>query len=100
MLSTFKHLWLGEHGLSDAFWRFTVLYGLIVNVTFTMLALLFYFYLNAPVLAGISYVLPWFYSAVTAVGVWRSADRYEGPRIHALAAKMALVPLMGILILV
>ena len=100
MPSTLRRLWQGDHGLSDAFWRFTVLYGLIVNVAFTMLALLFYFYLNAPTLAGISHVLPWFYSIITAVGVWRSADRYEGPRIHALAAKMALVPLISILVLV
>ena len=37
------------------------------------------------------------YNAVAAVGVWRSAARYDGPYAHADAARLVVVVLMVVL---
>lgn len=86
-----KQLWAGEVPLASAFWRYAVLYGFLVNaVASGLLAILLV--RDAPlVLAGIAFALPLPYNLFAVVAVWRSADRYEGPKLHAELARIVTV---------
>lgn len=92
-----RSLWLGELPLGEAFWTWAIGVGLAVNVT-----------TSALFLAMISADRPWSalvlgyglsvpYDIVAAVGVWRSAARYDGPAGHADAARFAVVIVMLLL---
>ncbi len=81
------NLWNGGLPLQDAFWTWAVIGGLAVNlVTSTLFAFLIIAEQLVPALiAGYGLSLP--YNLVAAVGVWRSAGRYEGERHWADLAR-------------
>ena len=92
-----KALWSGEIPLDIVFWRFAVIYGLLLNTATSLLfmALL----VNA---AGYVWLIPAFllpipYNLLIIVAVWRSAGRYEGPRQWVDWARFATVLLMVVL---
>lgn len=86
-----RRLWKGELALRDAFWGWAVLGGLIVNGVSSglFLALIAADRPIAALIAGYSFSVP--YNVVAAVGVWRSAGRYEGERRWADLARIATV---------
>lgn len=90
-------LWRGELSLGDAFWNWAVLGGLMVNVT-TSIGFLVLLSMDQPwpaLIAGYSFSVP--YNVAAAVGVWRSAARYDPPHQHGEAARAAVVILMTLL---
>lgn len=96
-METLKALWRGDLSLGSAFWTWTVLGGLLVNVT-TSILFLTLMTLDRPVPAlvlGYGCSLP--YNLAAVVGVWRSAARYRGPQHHADLARGASVILMLVL---
>ena len=99
-LRKLRSLWRGELPLAEAFWTWAVTIGLGVNMAAVIL-LLTLVTLDAPdmsLLACTALSLP--YNIVAVVGVWRAADRYPGPDIHAdlaRAASFTLLALMSLL---
>lgn len=83
-------LWRGEIGLASAFWEYAIVFGTFAAVVTTGLA-------YGAFVAGASL---WFavalfflsvpYTILATVGVWRSADRYQGPPVWAHAARVAV----------
>lgn len=92
-----KSLWRGDIELSDAFWTWVVLGGLLVNVTTSILFLVL-ITLDLPWLAlAVGYGLSVPYNVVALVGVWRAAARYQGPGHHAdLARGVSAILLAGL----
>ena len=98
-MTKLRALWSGELALDDAFWTWTVMVGLLVNITTSILFLLLILQ-DQPLLAlliGYGPSVP--YNAIALVGVWRSAARYGGPPLHADLARLASVLLMAALTL-
>lgn len=79
ILDNLRALWRGRLPLETAFWHYAVFYGLIINVLATTVAICLVLADASVVLALAVHLLPLPYAAMTAVGVWRSARRYEGP---------------------
>jgi hypothetical protein len=90
-------LWLGHLPLEVAFWNWAVIGGLAVNIS-TSLGFLVLIMQGQPIAAlVVGYVLSVPYNIVAAVGVWRSAGRFSGPRHWADLAR--LVTTFGMVIL-
>ena len=92
-----RALWLGTLPLDEAFWTWTVIVGLVVNVT-TSILFLALIAADRPWLAlliGYGCSVP--YNVVAVTGVWRSAARYHGPDLHAQLARGASLLMMTLL---
>ena len=85
-------LWAGQVPLGEAFWRYTVAYGLMLNlVTHALFFALLAGDANMALVA-LAFALPIPYNVLMIVAVWRSADRYQGPKSRAdLAFIVALL---------
>jgi hypothetical protein len=90
-------LWRGELPLAQAFWAWAMIGGLLVNgaTSVLFLTLIVGGQILAAFIAG--YVLSVPYNVLVAVGVWRSAERYEGDRRLADLARAVTVILMVVL---
>jgi len=86
-----KQLWLGQLPLREAFWRWLITYGLILNLVATMIALALVLAEASIIVVAIIHFLPLPYSVLAATGTWRSADRYKGNPSHGAAAKAVIV---------
>ena len=91
MKSSLTRLWRGELSLARAFWDFAIFYGSVANLTTTIAAFgALASGLPAPIAVGL-FLLPLPYNVAVVVGVWRSAERYEGPAKWAHSARIAVV---------
>jgi hypothetical protein len=96
-MSRLRALWSGELPLGEAFWTYAVTVGLAVNLITSLLFLVLLSW-DRPIAAlVVGYALSVPYNVVALVGVWRSAARYEGERIHADLAR--IVSLVGMVLL-
>jgi hypothetical protein len=84
-------LWRGEVGLASAFWEYAIIFGTLAQAMTTGLA-------YGAFVAGVPFVLAVLmffvavpYTLLVTVGVWRSADRYQGPVHWAHLARIAVV---------
>ena len=94
-----KCLWAGELPLRHAFWQYAVGYGLLINLV-TSMAFLALLTNDANIaLVALAFALPIPYNFVVAVAVWRSADRYSGPKTWADLASVGTVIWMVVLTL-
>ena len=92
-----RRLWHGELTLHNAFWNWAVFGGLIVNVASSAL-FLFLILADRPISAlivGYAFTVP--YNVIVSVGVWRSAERYDGERRWADLAQF--VTIVGMVLL-
>ena len=96
-MAKLRALWSGSLPLGEAFWTYAVGIGLAINLlaTLLLLALLSWDRPIAALFVGHAFTLP--YNLVALVGVWRSAARYQGERIHADLAR--IVTLVGMVLL-
>ena len=96
-MNPFGRLWRGELPLSQAFWNFAVIGAFAVNLgtSVLFLALLMNGYTVAAFIVGYALSVP--YNVLVAVGVWRSADRYQGERRWADLARIVTTVAMVIL---
>ncbi len=86
-----KQLWTGEFPLGRAFWHYAVGYGLLLNL---VTALAFFALLQNDanmVLVVLAFASPVPYNIFMVVAVWRSADRYRGPKTWAELARASTV---------
>lgn len=98
-MTKLRSLLSGDLPLGDAFWTWAVTVGLMVNITTSILFLVLILQdlPLAALIVGYGCSVP--YNMVAAIGVWRSAARYEGPAHHADLARLATLALMTILTL-
>lgn len=96
-MNALRRLWNGDLPLPQAFWNWAVAGGLLVNLTTTILFLAFITggWIVAAFIVGYAFSVP--YNIVAAVGVWRSAARYEGERHWADLARIVTVAGMVLL---
>jgi hypothetical protein len=87
-----RRMWEGEEPLALAFWQYGIVFGLAINVAHLFLVW-------AVISAGASgavivavNLIPWPYNLLVAWGVWRAAERYEGPALWATGARAVIVP--------
>ena len=86
-----KRLWKGHLPLARAFWEYAVLYVALAHLSATAAAFgALAADLPTALVVGI-FLLPLPYNVVAVVGVWRSADTYNGPRHWATLARVAAV---------
>ncbi|CAM3057636.1 hypothetical protein PANO111632_00320 [Paracoccus nototheniae] len=96
-MTRLRALWRGDLPLAEAFWTWTVAIGLLVNITTTILFLTF-LTLDRPWMALCAGYVPSVpYNIVAVVGVWRSAERDQGPGLRADLARGASIVLMAVL---
>lgn len=96
-MNSLCRLWRGEIDLPDAFWNWAVFGGLAINVASSAL-FLFLIMADRPISAFIAgYALPVPYNVIVSVGVWRSAERYDGERRWADLAR--IVTIIGMVLL-
>lgn len=96
-MTRLRALWSGHLPLGEAFWTYAVGGGLAVNLI-TSLLLLTLVSADRPLAALlVGYVPSVPYNVVALIGVWRSAARYQGERIHADLAR--IVTLVGMVLL-
>ena len=90
-MSRLADLWAGRLPLAEAFWSWAAVVGIAVNAaatagTFAVIAA------DLPAwLALVVHLVPLPYNAAIAVGVWRSAAHYQGPRHWADAARAVVL---------
>ena len=99
MINLMGQLWRGDLPLSQAFWRFGVLFGIAINLALSALALLAHVVFGSIVLTGIIHFAAVPYNALVFAGVWRSADRHTGPSWEAGLAKAAIVAIFVALLI-
>jgi len=97
MIDKVKSLWAGDVPLAETFWQYAVVYGLLINFVATALSLVLAVAEASPWVYVAAFFLPTPYNVLAIVAVWRSAERYEGPRKWADLAR--LVTLVGMLLL-
>ena len=96
-MTRLRALWSGDLPLGEAFWTYAVTVGLAINLSTTLLFLVLISW-DRPVAAlAVGYAVSVPYNIVALVGVWRSAARYEGTRLHADLAR--IVTLVGMTLL-
>jgi len=93
-IADWRRFWAGNLPLGTAFWTYTVVYGIILNLVCTALGLVVYLATNNAVFAFLLHLLPLPYMAFATVGVWRSADRSPDGGFMPLLAKIGAVALI------
>src|SRR5262245_55613501 len=86
-----KDLWRGRLPLEIAYWRYAIYYGLALNVLATAISLVLIVLDMSIVVAVLVHLVPFPYMIVVMVGVWRSADWYDGPKKYASWARIGVV---------
>lgn len=99
-MSRLADFWNGRLPLAEAFWVWAVFVGLTLNVAATGLTLAALAAQLPPAAALAIHLAPAPLDVALAVGVWRSAGRYAGPRHRADMARAAAVVWAGVLTLV
>jgi hypothetical protein len=92
-----RALWSGDLPLGEAFWTFAIGIGLLVNLSTTALFLALITADRPWAALFVGYVLSVPYNVVALVGVWRSAARYQGTRVHADLARIVTPVVMLLL---
>lgn len=98
-MQTLRRLWQGELPLAEAFWTWAVLVGIAVNIltSFLFLICITIDQTLLALLAGYGLSIP--YNVVALIGVWRSADREQGPAMRRDGYKLAALILLLVLTL-
>lgn len=86
-----RWLWAGEVPLARAFWSYAMIGGTVLNGASTLLAMALLAMDVPAAVAVIVFALPIPYNLLVLVGVWRSAGAYQGPRLWADLARVAIV---------
>jgi hypothetical protein len=96
-LGVLGRLWRGEVPLADAFWNWAVLGGLAVNLSTSLLFLVFLMQGWTATALFVGYACSVPYNILVTIGVWRSAARASPG--SALARIAPTVTLLGMVVL-
>jgi hypothetical protein len=84
-------LWHGDMTLRSAFWDYAITYGSLLNLVTTLAAFGAYAAGWPLAIAAAIFLSPLPYNLLAVLNVWRSAERYSGPRLWANLARIAVV---------
>ena len=96
-MTTPGRLWRGELPLSEAFWTYAVIGGIAVNAVTSLIFVVLVSADRPAVALVVGYALSVPYNILATVGVWRAAERDEGP--PARARLYRIVALVGLTLL-
>ena len=83
--SYFHKFWDGELPLVQSYWVVAWLISLPVGFAIGFVGAV----LGFPQNTIYAFLIPWY--VFTTVGVWRSSDRYKGPKFWSVLAKLAMI---------
>ena len=84
-------IWTGRAGLARTYWLYGVAASFVWGIALSMVTP------GSPVaMAAVSALLAYF--VIVNVGIWRSAGQYEGPKVWAVLAKMAVAAIPALII--
>ena len=86
----FVNFWNGDVSLVKSYW----LVGVLLSAAFGFVSALIILSIGLHFHAVYGLIIPWL--IYTTVGIWRSSDKYKGPKHWAVLAKVAVV--LGIII--
>jgi hypothetical protein len=86
-----RRLWRGDMTLRSAFWDYAIIYGSLLNLATTVAALGAYAAGWPLAVAAAIFLSPLPYNLLAVLNVWRSAERYSGPRLWANLARLVVV---------
>ena len=75
----------GELSLPHSYWLVGIVYSIVVGILAAVIILSF----SLPDKTLSVLVLPWI--IFISIGIWRSSDKYKGPKFWAILAKIAVV---------
>tara|TARA_B100000700_G_scaffold231735_1_gene256538 strand:+ start:923 stop:1243 length:321 start_codon:yes stop_codon:yes gene_type:complete len=81
----FVRFWSGQLSLPMSYWGV----GIGIGILFSILVVIIVLGLGMHDDAMWGFIIP--FQIFTVVGIWRSADRYKGPKFWAILAKIAIV---------
>ena len=81
----FVRFWNGQLSLPMSYWGV----GVGIGILYTFLVLIIILGLGMSDDAMWGFVIP--FQIYTVVGIWRSSDKYKGPKFWAILAKIAVV---------
>lgn len=83
--------WRGAVPLTEAFWNWAVLGGILVNAATSVLFLALVMHSWPTLALAVGYGLSIPYNIFATIGVWRSADNFDGDRKWADLARWITV---------
>lgn len=81
----FHRFWDGELSLPQSYW----VVGVLISIPVGALLGVFSAVIGASLNTMFVFFIPWYVYII--VGVWRSSDKYKGPKIWSILAKIAMV---------
>ena len=81
----FVKFWNGDLSLPMSYWLVGIVFGLVVGFSIGMLA----YSMGIPESAINFLILPW--AIYSTVGIWRSSDKYKGPKFWSVLTKIFLI---------
>ena len=81
----FAKFWNGDLSLPMSYWLVGVVFSVVVG--FVIGAIVIAAGLHEDAMFG--FLIPWY--IYTTVGIWRSSDKYKGPKFWAILAKIAII---------
>ena len=85
----FVKFWNGDLSLPISYWLVGVVFSLVVGFVIGFIVIAAGLHEDAM----FGFLIPWY--VYTTVGIWRSSDKYKGPKFWAILAKIAVV--LGVL---
>lgn len=82
-MGTITKVWRGDAGLARTYWLFGVIGSFVWGLLLGGVK-------PGSILAIVAVVLFLVYIVMVNVGTWRAASRYDGPKVWAILAKMAV----------
>jgi hypothetical protein len=86
-----RRLWSGEVPLVRTFWDFGIIGGTALNALTTVLSLALLAADGLETAALAAFLMPVPYNLLIVVAVWRSASAYQGRRLWASLARLAII---------
>tara|TARA_Y100000590_G_C15343552_1_gene872388 strand:+ start:196 stop:555 length:360 start_codon:yes stop_codon:yes gene_type:complete len=81
----FHKFWDGELSLPQSYW----VVGILISIPVGAVIGFFVGLIGAPSNTMYAFLLPWMIYII--VGIWRSSDRYKGPKVWAILAKIGVI---------
>tara|TARA_B100000686_G_scaffold333954_1_gene400492 strand:+ start:148 stop:462 length:315 start_codon:yes stop_codon:yes gene_type:complete len=81
----FHRFWDGELSLPQSYW----VVGVLISIPVGALLGVFIGIIGAPINTMYAFFIPWYVYII--VGVWRSSDKYKGPKVWAILAKILMI---------
>ena len=93
-MDTIRALWRGKIPLAKTFW----LYGFCVNLLLVATMNYFLIYNKKALSSSVAYISIWvlisfsiIYFPYIFISIWRSANKYQGLKLYAAAAKIVVI---------